>query len=98
MRKLIRDKLDKVIPDNELEFVSGTQYDEMLRDKLQEELAELIDTQYTDVDEFADVIEVLYALAELNNITKHEIQSKRIEKLYERGGFRKGLVLNRLTK
>jgi len=95
LRKLIRDKLDKVIPNNELEFVSGTQYDEMLRKKLYEELDELKETDYTDVDEFADVLEVLITLAGQSGISKEHIESRRIEKLYDRGGFTKGLVLNR---
>ena len=78
-----------------MEFVSGTEYYCFLQDKLHEELTELADSKFKDVDEYADVIEVLITLAEYHGVSKVDIEARRIEKLYERGGFKKGLVLNR---
>ena len=96
MRKLIRDKLSNVIPDNELELAgSEVELQGLLRAKLFEELNELNDSNYKDVDEYADLMEVILTIAEIEGVTKVDIEARRIEKLYERGGFNKGLILNR---
>jgi len=95
MEKLIRDKLDKVIPPNELRICENKEYNNLLLAKLDEELEELSSSDYADVAEYADVIEVLFAIAKYHNINKADIMSKRIEKLYERGGFDMGLILTR---
>jgi len=96
MRKLIRDKLDMVIPENELEFVKDEhEHLIMLLAKLDEELAELAFEDFKDVTEYADVIEVLFALAKKHGIDENTIMSTRIEKKYEKGAFERGLILNR---
>jgi len=97
MRKLIRDKLDLVISAKELEVVRSTseEYLMLITEKLYEELEELENSNFDDIDEYADVIEVLITIAKTKGISKEDIWARRIEKLYEKGGFSKGLVLNR---
>ena len=97
MRKLIRDKLDLVISAKELEVVrpASQEYSCLIQDKLYEELKELENSNFNNVDEYADIFEVLIAIAKTKGISKDEILSRRIEKLSEKGAFTKGLVLNR---
>jgi len=94
MRKLIRDKYDSIIESERLEISKNPQETFiLLREKITEELTELAETAFNDVDEFGDVIEVLYAMADLQGISKDEIEIARLKKLDERGGFKKCLIL-----
>lgn len=96
MIKLIRDKYDEVIPEDELEICTDPEVlRTFLEAKLAEEITELMDSNFKDVDEYADVLEVLFTLGSFNDITKEEMQSRRVKKLYEKGGFSKGLILKR---
>jgi len=98
MRKIIRDRYDEILDPSELELVSDErEYANMMLDKLEEELSELADSDYGDVGEFADVLEVLFALAEMSDVSIADILAKRIEKKSEKGGFKKGLILDRTT-
>jgi predicted house-cleaning noncanonical NTP pyrophosphatase (MazG superfamily) len=96
MRKLIRDRYDEILPDNELELVKddNERYD-LLVAKLDEEIKELEYTRFNDVEEFGDVIEVLYALAEFQDIDRNQIMSAMVAKRMNKGIFKKGLILNR---
>jgi predicted house-cleaning noncanonical NTP pyrophosphatase (MazG superfamily) len=66
--KLVRDKIPDLIRSEGLEPIIHTaspdEYAERLLDKLREEVAELLDSD-TDVEELTDIIEVVYARAEL---------------------------------
>lgn len=94
MKKLIRDKLDNVIPEEHLSFCSHDDYFPLLLAKLGEELEELALSDFKDVAEYADVMEILLAIADYNKISKDDIMSARIEKLYKNGGFKKGLLFS----
>ena len=94
MKKLIRDKLDQVIDSSNLEIVNGSEYDLYLNAKLDEEIAELRETNFKDLSEFADVIEVMQALLHRHtNNNMEDVETVRLAKLSERGGFTKGLIL-----
>ena len=58
-----------------------------LKLKLDEEIQELKDSDYTDVNEFADVLEVLYSLGKKAKLTPKDIEIARSIKHKERGGF-----------
>lgn len=91
--KLVRDKLEVRIPPEQLRIVGDDRLiGQLLRSKLDEELAELAASAYGDVGEYADVIEVLYALANRAGIAVTDIETARLAKLAERGGFTRGLV------
>ena len=87
MKKLIRDHIPG-IPDY-------TWYEETdkkilygyLKDKLNEEIKELQDSDFTDIKEYADVLEVLMALSRFKKIKWSDIEIARRIKFVERGGF-----------
>lgn len=93
--KLIRDKLEPDHPSADLVSVGGTHmHAPLLVSKLHEEVAELAD-RMDDVVEYADVLQALMDLAQLNGFTWQDMQRARIEKFRERGGFSGGRVMVR---
>lgn len=96
MRKLIRDKYDEIIESDRLSIIDDPIEKFFLySDKIREELLELRETAYNDVDEFGDVIEALYAMAEFQGISQDDIEIARLKKIEQRGAFKKCLVLTK---
>ncbi|CAM3868508.1 nucleoside triphosphate pyrophosphohydrolase [Deinococcus frigens] len=84
MGKLVRDRIPVLFggtsrPLNPAEFRAA------LRAKLGEEVAEYLETG--EVLELADVLEVVYALAELDGVSRGELEDLRVRKAEERGAF-----------
>ncbi len=96
--KLVRDRIPDIIEaDGETpitERVVDDAYHEALREKLDEEVAEYQETG--DVEELADVLEVVYALGEQQGVDRSALEEKREQKRAERGGFDRGIVLKRV--
>ncbi|NAS22467.1 hypothetical protein GT755_12320 [Herbidospora sp. NEAU-GS84] len=95
--KLVRDLIPDVIRASGVEpLIREAHRDELpglLRAKLEEELAEALCSGHPeDPEEFADLLEVLYALAALQGLTPFDLESIRERKAAERGGFEKCLV------
>lgn len=103
--KLVRDKIPQIIE------AEGKRYDirielkeehlELLEKKLHEEVAEFIGAKNTkdmNLEEIADVMEVLFGLAKSLGYSEEELMEKRDEKKEERGGFDEGIVLERCIK
>lgn len=91
--KLVRDLLSARIPAAELHVeTDGAALVALLDRKLDEEVAELRASGFRAVEEFADVVEVLHALAARSGISAADIESARMAKRDERGGFARGLV------
>ena len=63
----------------------------MVDAKLDEELAEYHKDQ--NLEELADLLEVIFAAAEARGYTKEQLESVRSEKEAQRGVFRKRLLL-----
>ena len=95
MYKLIRDKYVNNIEDERLTMVSptSTEYREFLIDKLFEEIRELEDSDWKDVNEYADVYEVFQTLLKLNGITEEEVIRAKVSKHALLGGFENGIIL-----
>ncbi len=97
--KLVRDKIPEVLNkkwiDFEIRILSEKEKIKFLKEKLKEEVQELLDTEIREdkIWEFADIFEVLYSLAEENNISLEEIEKIRVNKKIERGGFEKWVFL-----
>lgn len=93
--KLVRDKIPEIILANgdtpETRVLGKAEYDEELRRKLLEEAAEAATSD--DTTELADVLEVVYALAEQAGLTRKELETMRALKEQERGAFTKKLYL-----
>lgn len=88
--KLVRDKIPQIIRSEGLEPVTrkatAEEYGARLRDKLQEEVAEFLASD-DDPTELADILEVLYALADHVGIDREELEKLRAAKAEKRGGF-----------
>lgn len=96
--KLVRDKIPEIIEvDNkkcEIEIVEGKEKQELLEKKLREEVNEYLEDK--NLEELADVMEVLYGLANELGYSEEDLNKKRKEKLQERGGFKEGVVLKKV--
>jgi predicted house-cleaning noncanonical NTP pyrophosphatase (MazG superfamily) len=88
--KLVRDKIPQIIMSKGLEPVIYTanteEYAARLRDKLREEVEEFLASD-NDPEELADILEVLYALAEQAGADRQQLEKLRAVKAWERGGF-----------
>ncbi len=92
-RKLVRDRIPALmVAEGKSPYVvqlTGRKLRKALREKLIEEVEEYLDSG--DVEELADVAEVLIALAESHGLTAAELEALRTRKRKERGGFEDGL-------
>lgn len=91
--KLIRDRLAEVIDPSEI-IVLGPRFPAtLLVRKLHEEIVELSESLFLDVNEYADVLEVLQALARQRGVSWSDVERAKADKLRERGGFERGVFL-----
>lgn len=93
--KLVRDQIPAIIEGQGktcvVEVLSGEDYLRMVDAKLDEELAEYHKDQ--NLEELADLLEVLFAAAEARGYTREQLEAARAEKAAERGGFARRLLL-----
>ena len=93
--KLVRDKIPEIIEASgktcETEILSDEEYLQMLDKKLDEELTEYHQEQ--NIEELADLLEVLYATAKARGYSIEELEKVRIEKQKARGGFDMKILL-----
>lgn len=95
MPKLVRDRIPELVRANGgepvTEIADAERYAELLREKLTEEVAEFLESG--EVEELADVMEVLHALAQAAGTSPAELERVRAAKAAERGGFATRTVL-----
>lgn len=98
--KLVRDKIPEIIKASgktcETEILSREEYIRMLDKKLDEELAEY--HKDNNIEELADLLEALYAIAKARGFSIEELEHVRIEKQKARGGFDEKILLKSVTK
>lgn len=96
--KLVRDRIPEVIraagKECETSVVSGKKKTELLEKKLMEEFGEFLEAK--NLEELADIMEVLFGLAEDLGYSEEDLVRAREEKKEERGGFKDGVVLERV--
>ena len=94
--KLVRDKIPDIMRAKKVEptthIASDEEYIRKLREKLGEEVAEYLESGTA--EELADVLEVVYALAELAGTIPEELEALRARKAAERGAFRERIILD----
>ena len=94
-QKLVRDRIPEIIEKQGNRCVvrelDSEEYLKMVDAKLDEELAEYHKDQ--NLEELADLVEVIYAAAEARGYTREQLEKARAEKEAERGVFRKRLLL-----
>jgi len=93
--KLVRDRIPEIIAAGgkqyTTEILSDVAYLEKLNQKLQEELDEYLQEQ--DLTELADLLEVIYAVAQTQGMSKEELEEIRAAKAEKRGGFKRKILL-----
>ena len=96
--KLVRDLIPQIIEKSGKKFdthiVDSEEYGKLLEEKLQEEVTEYLEDK--NLEELADVLEVLVGLAGNLGYTEEELFEKRAKKKLERGGFKERVVLERV--
>ena len=95
--KLVRDRIPEIIEASgskcEIETVSDEVALEYLYKKLGEEVEELLIDK--NLDEIADVMEVLFAIGKKYGYSEDEVLGRRSEKKDSRGGFEDNLILKK---
>ena len=98
--KLVRDNIPAIIEAKgaacETEILSDADYLRLLDAKLDEELTEYHQDQ--NIEELADLMEVIYACAKARGYTVAELESVRAEKAAKRGGFDRKILLKTVTE
>lgn len=96
--KLVRDLIPDVIEKSGKRFdthiANTVEYKKLMEAKLLEEVNEYLEEN--NLEELADVLEVLVGLASFLGYTEEQLFEKRKQKKEERGGFDKGIVLERV--
>lgn len=98
--KLVRDRIPEIIEmagkDCEIEILSDEEYLIMVDLKLDEELAEY--HKEKNVEELADLIEVIYAAANARGYSIEHLEEVRKQKFDERGGFKNKILLRTVVE
>lgn len=96
--KLIRDKIPQIMTAKRITYsireLDDLEYIQKLNEKLQEEMNEYLEADHKDqVEEFADLVELVYAIQNKKGMSVEEFEKVRLKKQAERGGFEKKLLL-----
>lgn len=98
--KLVRDKIPEIIESQgktcKVRTLSTEDYIKMIDAKLDEELAEYHEDQ--NIEELADLMEVIYAAAKARGYSVDELESVRVKKVEKRGAFEKMILLEEVTE
>ena len=93
--KLVRDKIPEIIAQQgesaNIRILSDKAYTAALEQKLDEETAEF--HKEKNLEELADILEVVYALADDLGYTKEDLQQVYNQKHEKRGGFQSRIFL-----
>lgn len=98
--KLVRDKIPEIIEKDgrvcRTETLSENEYLIMVDAKLDEELVEYHKDQ--NIEELADLLEVIYAAAKARGYSIEELEEVRIAKVEKRGAFDKKILLKEVVE
>ncbi len=98
--KLVRDRIPEIIEASGntciTEILSDEDYLKMIDAKLDEELSEYHNDR--NVEELADMLEVIYAAAVARGYSIEELEKVRAEKAEKRGGFAKKILLKEVEE
>ncbi len=93
--KLVRDRIPAIIEESggtcRTRILTEEEYLPMLDAKLDEELAEYHQDQ--NIEELADLLEIIYAAAEARGCSREALEAVRAEKTARRGGFAERILL-----
>ena len=98
--KLVRDKIPEIIRQSNkipvTHILSDEAYLSALDRKLDEECAEYHSDR--NLEELADILEVLYAIAETKGCSVESLEVLRREKAVKRGGFKERIFLESVNE
>ena len=98
--KLVRDRIPEIIESTgkscKTEILSDEDYLRMVDEKLDEELSEYHQDQ--NIDELADLLEVIRAAAVARGYTLEDLERVRAEKAAKRGAFEKKILLTEVRE
>ena len=91
----MRDRIPEIIgqsgSEDTVNELSDLSFLPILEIKLKEEIEEYLESRES--EELADLLEIIYRIAELRGSSKDELESTRLRKREEKGGFEKNLIL-----
>lgn len=102
--KLVRDKIPEIIKSNNAEpfirILTDEEYKQELERKLLEEYNEVLQTKTKEerIEELSDMIEIIKALAALEQSTLYEVIEVSNQKALKRGGFDKKIYLEKVIE
>lgn len=97
--KLVRDRIPEVIEKTGKKFstriLDDNDYIKELKKKSFEELQEYVETNNNEdaIEELADVLEIIHALAKYHGASIEEVEEVRKQKAEKRGGFKEKIFL-----
>lgn len=97
--KLVRDKIPHIIEASGKSYrttiLNETEYITELNTKLNEEINEYVEAMSSAaaLEELADMLEVIYALAAVHGSSMEELEALRVRKADTRGGFQERVYL-----
>lgn len=98
--KLVRDRIPQIIESKgntcTYRILEKEEFVLMLERKLHEETREY--TEDPSIEELADILEVVLALAEQHGFSIEELEQTRRNKVQERGAFRKRILLEQVNE
>ena len=93
--KLVRDLIPQIIEKDGKKAIFtkiiGSELNEALVKKLSEEGQEFLEA--INIEELADILEIVHALIELNNFELDDVEQIRKSKQEQRGAFKEGIFL-----
>lgn len=96
--KLVRDRIPEIIEADgkkiDIHYAKEEELMTLLQKKLQEEMKEF--SEDNNLEELSDILEVVFGLAAALGYSEEELLAKREEKRAERGGFKEGIVLEKV--
>ena len=97
-KKLVRDRIPEIIKANGekpiTRVLDNKEYKEELEKKLYEEYLEVLDAEGENrIEELADMLEVMEALADVENKTLEDVLSVKAKKQEKRGAFKDKIYL-----
>lgn len=97
-QKLIRDKIPEQIEKDGLKAIihvaTEEEFRQKLMDKLEEEVKEYISSN--NIEELGDILEVVFTIAENQNINQEELLEIKKQKQNTNGGFTKRYILEKV--
>jgi len=95
----VRDSIPQIIEKDgkkaKFTKIIGPELNEALVNKLSEEGQEFLEAM--NMEELADILEIVHALIELNDFQLEEVEQIRKSKQEQRGAFREGFFLEYVT-